>query len=543
MLSVKSKTAETVMILRALNSKISLKLNIFSNLFGSLWTAALGILFVPIYLDYVGVEAYGIIGFFTTVQMFLFVFDFGFSPTFNREIAQLSASESPERTEKIWTLTKTLSGVNALVTLLIAGALVALSPLMASRWVQPETLSVETVMQCFVIMSIGFGCQFPINLYLSGLTGMQRQVTANFLSVGFGTLRSVGAFFVLAFVSPTIQAFLLWQVAVAFLQTAATAIAFYKILPPRTAASGGRFEPALIRRLWRFAAGNAGISLLSLILSQADKIVLSKIISLEEFGYYSITTMVAGLALYTFVGSVHKVSFPEFSAIVAANDEARLRNAYHKNAQMVSVLIIPATFILAFFSREILLLWTRRETIADKTWLLLTLYSIATGLQCLLWIPYGMQLAHGWTKLTFYKDLIGIFVFIPLLVWMVSHYGAIGGAISWIILSSANLFVYMWFMHRRILKNDLLHWYFWDVGLPLAAAAPVVFIGRLSLNSMQTTTTTADVFSLINLFAALSFISLLTFAAAACAAYSIRPIVFQFVSRFFSVRKIIHNKS
>ena len=73
------------------------KANIASNLAGRATGAVLGILFVPVYLRYLGVEQYGIIGFFSTIQALLLLLDGGISPTLTREVARLSRSSEQAR--------------------------------------------------------------------------------------------------------------------------------------------------------------------------------------------------------------------------------------------------------------------------------------------------------------------------------------------------------------------------------------------------------------------------------------------------------------
>lgn len=520
------------MFIRKLTAgKFSLKLTIFSNIFSGVWSAILGILFVPVYLKYVGVEAYGIIGFFTSLQVFLYILDFGLSPTFNREIARLTAVDDPEMNGQIRTLTKTLGRVNWIVTLFIGFILTILSPLLANYWVRVENLSVRTVTECFLIMSLSTMLQFPVSLYTGGLLGLQRQLTSNLINVSCGTLRAFGAVFVLAFISPTTQAFLIWQAVISLVQTSVTAYAFHKSVPK--AAGKAEFDWKLIKQVWQFAAGNTAITFVGLLLMQMDKIVVSKMISLEEFGYYSLPATISSMSLVMLVGSVSTVAYTQFSRLVAQNDEAGLVKAYHQNSQLVAVLIIPVALNLAFFSKEVLYLWTRGDqTIADRSSLLLTVGAVGTGLHCLMWMPHYMQLAHGWTKLSFYKDLIAIFIFVPLLLLLVSRFGAVGGPMGWVILTLSNFTVYIWLMHRRILKGELRNWYFRDIAIPLVSTLAIVAAGRLILKDTQ---------SLPVIFLSLATVGLLSLAAAALSAQTIRQSVFDFVSRRFFVKKAAAN--
>jgi O-antigen/teichoic acid export membrane protein len=104
----------------------------------------------------------------------------------------------------------------------------------------------------------------------------------------------------------------------------------------------------------------------SLILSQADKFVLSRIINLRVFGYYTIAG-VFGTGLVFIVTSVFKTIFPQFSVLVAQGNEEAIIRLYHKGTQLMLLLIVPLASVLALFSVEVLQLWTRNPEVAVET--------------------------------------------------------------------------------------------------------------------------------------------------------------------------------
>jgi O-antigen/teichoic acid export membrane protein len=67
----------------------SLRYNLVANFGGSAWTALMGFLFVPLYIKFIGIEAYGLIGLFFVMQALFAVMDMGLSATASREIARL----------------------------------------------------------------------------------------------------------------------------------------------------------------------------------------------------------------------------------------------------------------------------------------------------------------------------------------------------------------------------------------------------------------------------------------------------------------------
>src|SRR2546423_14959416 len=69
----------------------SLRRDIAVNYASQVYAALIGIAMVPLYLKYMGIEAYGLVGFFAMVQAWSQVLDFGLSQTLGREAAKLNA--------------------------------------------------------------------------------------------------------------------------------------------------------------------------------------------------------------------------------------------------------------------------------------------------------------------------------------------------------------------------------------------------------------------------------------------------------------------
>jgi O-antigen/teichoic acid export membrane protein len=496
----------------------STKSNIFVNFSGRIWIALLSILFVPIYLRYLSIEVYGIIGFFTSLQAILSLLDGGISPTLSREIARLSAF--PKRAHEMRDISRTLEILCWILALIVSGIALLISPLIANYWLQSEQISTETIYQSLMLMSASFAFQWTTNFYVGGFIGLQRQKLYNLVNCISVTFRSVGAFLILAFVSPTIQAFLTWQLLTSLLTALSMAIVYWRCLPK----SEGRakFQLNLLRDVWRYAAGMTGISLVALILTQSDKIILSRLLTLEHFGYYTLAVTLANTAIGMIQGSIGSVFFPQFSQLVAHDDINSLRKLYHKSCQIMSVFVLPVMIVLAVFSFEILQLWTRNEQIATNTYILLTLIAIGTGLQSLMNLPYYIQLAYGMTKIAFYINIGAIILLIPFMIFATTKYGAIGGALTWAILNFLYIVVGLQIMHRVLLQGELKRWYLRDVGIPFAAALLTAIAFRIIIPE-----TTSPVY----IFIILASVTILLFFACVLVLPEIRQILFHQFNR------------
>ena len=456
-----------------------LRKNIIANFGGQATTVLIGILFIPFYVRILGVEAYGLIGFYLSLQTFFTVLDMGLSATLNREFARHSFSDNaPDRRRD---LLRTLEWIYWPVGVLIAIAVSSASLPIAVHWLNPEKLDAMQTARAISLMGLATALQWPISLYDGGFRGLERQVALNSMSAMFALLRSLGALFVLACLSPTLEAFLWWQVIAGVTQTTFYRYALWRMLPPT--GDTPRFNMDLVRHVRQFTLGITGISILSFALTQSDRLILSKIIPLTDLGYYTIACTVAG-ALTAIAGSFFNALFPRYSALVSSGDEHTLIHLYHESSQYIAIAVASVASVLAFFATDILTIWTHNIALARNSGPILSILAVGTALNGLGCLPYALQLAHGWTRLTIYQNIVAVLVVVPTTWWAANHYGGVGAASVWIGLNVGYLTVGIPLMHRHLLRNEMVRWYRTDIIPPVLAAIATAAIAKASLGSI-----------------------------------------------------------
>jgi O-antigen/teichoic acid export membrane protein len=453
-----------------------LKKNIAANFAGSLWTSLMSLLCVPLYIHFMGIEAYGLVGIFATLLAFMPLMDLGLTNTLNREMARLSAQGN--KAKEMRDLLRTLELPYWGLAVLIGVSIVQLSPFIAYRWVYVVALTPATVQRAITIMGIAIGLQWPLSFYSGGLMGLQRQVLLSSINAIIATCRGLGAILILWFISPTIETFFLWQCAVNATHTGLITFFLWSSLSSTREKPCFRFD--LLTNMWQFAAGVTGITMLATIYTQLDKVILSRMLSLEMFGYYSLANAMASY-LYRAVDPVNIAIFPRLTYLTTLESKEELARLYHKSTQLVSVLILPAAAVLAFFSWEILLLWTQNPKTAQSTHLLVSILVLGTALSGLMNTPFTLQLASGWTKLGFAVNLVSVLVLVPLMIVLTNWYGALGAASVWVTLNSGQVLISIPIMHRRLLPTEKWQWYCSDIGLPFAVSFTVASAFRLML--------------------------------------------------------------
>lgn len=455
-----------------------IKKNIAANFAGNMWTGLMGIVFVPIYIHFMGIEAYGLIGTFATLLALFGLLDMGLSTTLNREMARLSVEKNnaQEMRDLVRTLEVPYWAVGALISLIV----IVLSPIIAYQWVNAENLSPKTVQTAIRLMGLAVAFQWPMSFYSGGLMGLQRQVLLNGINAVMATFRGVGAVLILWLVSPSVEIFFSWQIIVSTFHIALIIFFLWRSLPHT--AEPPRFRRKLLLNIWRFAAGMTGITVLSTILMQLDKVILSRMLSLEMFGYYTLAGSVS-MTLYRFISPVFSAIYPRLTNLVALGATDDIIILYHKSAQLMSVIVLPAAVVVALFSEELLLIWTQNPVTTENTHVLVSIFVLGTAINGLMNIPYALQLAFGFTKFGIIGNIISVLVLVPFMIILTKWYGVVGAASVWLILNLGYMFISLPIMHIWLLTSEKWRWYKYDMFIPFIVSLTVAGLGRLFIGT------------------------------------------------------------
>lgn len=445
--------------------------NLMAGVGNSAWTALVGLVATPFYLHYLGVEAYGLIGVFLTMQAMLSLLDLGLSPTMNRETARGIAEGAMDDVRR---LLHSFAVVSWTVALGLGVLLVLAAPLIATHWLRPQDLTSSELGRALALMGIAIACRGPAGLYLGTLNGAQRLVVSSAIGSGYATLAAGGAIAVLSLGSPTIEAFFAWQALAALSYTLALRFAAWRVIDGRRGARAG-IEP--LRRVWRFSAGMGLIAASSVVFTQVDKTLLSTLLPLEAFARYTLAGLLSS-GLYVLVTPMFNAMFPRFSALVAAGDVEQLGELYSLGTRVLATLVFPLAMVLAFFARPLLHLWTGNAGLAAATAPVMVLLTAGTALHAVMYFPYALQLAYGMPRLTMTINAVMIGLLVPMMVALTLVHGEIGAAGAWLLLHVCYLLFGTYMTHRRLLRGHGKRWLLRDVGLPLIASLVVAAIAN-----------------------------------------------------------------
>ncbi len=439
------------------------------------WIALLALVCLPFFIRLLGMEAFGLIGFYYTLQTVLRMLDLGLTPTVIRELARSTGSY--EKATNIVEKASTFESFFAASAAFVAVILFTLSPFLANHWLQNERLSTGTVAVCLALMSVQCGVNWLSTFYQSALLGLERQVSLYSLRAGEATLNSLGALALIIFAGPDIRLVFCWQLVVAAVALCCYWIRYRACLPGQY--RGFNFRIDYLVQVRRFAAGMSAITVLGLILTNMDKLFLSRFLTLEQFGNYSLASYVVSTLFGVLITPIFNVMYPRFSSLAAGGDQS-LGRMYHLTIQVFAVLTGPLLISMILFTQDFLKVWTQSAHVAYVAAGPIAWLSLGWTLNTLMVGPYILQIASGWTSIGVKLTAMLVVIFAPSLVLLTMRFGLNGAAASYAAMNAAYLVMGLTWTHRRLLPGQLGRVVIADIA-PTAIICTLILLVMLSI--------------------------------------------------------------
>jgi O-antigen/teichoic acid export membrane protein len=450
-----------------------LKRNILANFVGNIWVALMGVAFVPVYIKYLGVEAYGLIGLSAVIITTLTFLDLGLSPMLSREMARYRGGN--QSADSICSLLRVVELYTWSIGLLGVVALWFIAPWLATSWIRSESLSPDTVTHALRILALVVVFRLVEGVYRGVLIGLQEQVRVNVLAAGAATLRAVGAIAVLAWWSPSLHAFIWWQGAVAAVSLGFFMACGHAALPHSKVSLDLGIRT--LRASWPFARGMLVSSFLVLGLTQTDKVLLARLLTLSEYGQYSLA-LIASSCVAMAANPIGQALYPRLTELHARGTSEAFVREFHRGAQLVMVAAGSVGIVMIVFADRIMLLWTGDPELVESVSTPVRLLATGSLLNSCMLAVYICQLATGWTALANSVNTVSILLVVPALILVVPRAGMAGAAAIWAALNMGYVLTAAPLTFRRLMPGEMFSWYVHDTVIPLAAGFTVCLMLR-----------------------------------------------------------------
>ncbi len=441
--------------------------NIASSAVSSLYTIFLSLAAIPIWLKLFGDARYGLIGIFLLLMPVIALLDLGFGVASLREASRVKAGVTSR--EDYAHIMRGMEGVFLLLLATMLTSAIAFAPLFVRKWLNlPSGMHAEAV-TATALMFASLLLRWLAIIYRSKLVGFEAiQWVAGF-NVLLATFRFAGAALFTLLTGPDLRTFFAFQVFISLIEAGGFMLKSRSTFRVSDIGFSVRRSLLGLGTVIGFTGAASLGGLIWVAAAQLDKILVMRLLSIADYGHYSIAVIVAG-GISMLAGPLNLSLLPALSRAAALDDISEFHSLFHRFGQINAVILFPLAAMLAFFPAQILTVWTGRQDIGQTWGGVLALYAVAnTVLAFSIFGHYGM-IATGRMKLYIFGIAAFSLVFAMLLRTLIDNHGVLGAAYAWLAVNLAYLFIWNLFVLRCLAPGLAVPWILKDLAIIAAAS-------------------------------------------------------------------------
>jgi O-antigen/teichoic acid export membrane protein len=289
--------------------------------------------------------------------------------------------------------------------------------------------------------------------------------------------------------------FFSYALIIAVLELVVSVVKTYVLLPRLEQPLPLRFDVKPLFPILRFSVSISFLSVVWVLVTQVDKLILSKLLNLSEYGLFTLAAAAAS-GLMVLANPISNAVQPRFARLHAEGNETELIALYRKATQFVSIMVFPVAMVLVFFAKPVIWIWTNDPGVADKIAAVFALYVLGNALLAIAAFAYYLQFAKGDMRLNLYGNVLFLVVQVPSTALATVKYGMIGAGCAWLIARAMFLLLWVPIVHRRFAKGIHLKWLVHDVGYPLLSSMAAALALSLVIPSIPNRTSMAALIGL-----------------------------------------------
>lgn len=427
--------------------KKSLAITFSVQVYSTIVTLAL----TPVLISMVGAEGFGLIGFFLILQTLIQVLDAGVSGTLSRQIAVSKFCLNAYK--------KFLSDFYKIYFgfFIIAFSFFILSMLfsveVSNNWFD-TTLENDLVAYCLSAMSAAIAIKYFSGPLKSGLIGLESHNVIGAINFIAATLRYPGGVLILFLFDNSLKYYFTYQVFVAAFEWLLLQILFY-INSKRVLSKvpvNNDIEPQSLKKLLSLSVQLSVLSILWVIVSQLDKLLLSGIMTLADFGYYSLAVAVSGVIL-TLNIPLSQVLMPRLSSLAGVSGKEEYIKVFVGGLIGAVVLFIPLSLVLFIYGGELVWAWTGDEKAASEAYLYVKWLALGNLVAVFMNFSFLLQFTLKKLKKHVLAYVVYCFLLIPCMIIIVNQYRGEGASFFWFVHNVLFFIVWGGYSFRMYLKK------------------------------------------------------------------------------------------
>lgn len=454
-----------------------------------IYKAILPLLFVPLILEVLGTEKYGMLAFYYMLIGLIGLLDAGISGTFLKFIATNKNSFNNYRKVSMLFL-KTL-----FLFLFVAITLQLLfyinSDYIFTTWLTTKIDRNEGIYSIKII-GIILALLYIKSYLVSFLNGMEKQELVALWGILYSSMFYFGGYLTIKYIDNSLYGFFslmnlvaIFDIIIISIMVLLVYFDHYKRLKrQKKNNSYTDTEKLTFKNMLKFSVQLSGLSIIWVLATQIDKFVLSSYIPLAEYTKYQIAVQLSSIVAI-FSGPISQILLPKLSKLYIEKKSQQYINLYCNSMYIFIFILAPIIPYFFFFGNDLIALWIGNTQLGIEIndyakWLVSSAF-IAATMNFVFILLYSMNQL----KYHFYAYALYSLFTIPLSIFIAKNYGALASA-KFIFIHTLVFMIFWagWQFKKHFSMLILNISLFFTVTIILSSA--IFYFSSLLLNSVQT---------------------------------------------------------
>ncbi|MBV2093661.1 MAG: flippase [Candidatus Thiodiazotropha sp. (ex Codakia orbicularis)] len=384
------------------------------------------IITIPILIDAIGKDRFGLLAISWMFVGYFSLFDFGLGRALTVLVARCLGEE---RHREIPGLVWTAMTMMAVLGVIGFGVIFMLTPwLVGSVLKVPPELQQEAT-KAFYLLSLSI----PFVIITVGLRGViaayQQFGMLTAIRIPMGIFTFVGPVAVLPF-SISLYPIVAVLVAGRFLAVLAHLLLLFRIVPE--IGRRYRLDAAQLRPLFGFGGWVTISNLVVPLMVSMDRFVIGAVLSVTAVAFYT-TPFEVVFRLLVIPTAVMAVLLPAQSTTLAlekGEDRRYSAELFNKGLSYIYIALLPLLLVISVFAYDGLKLWVGEEFAANG-YMVMQWLVVGALLYGLSQVPFSLVQSAGHPDWAAKLHLLELPVYLVVLWWALSNYGILGAAVVW----------------------------------------------------------------------------------------------------------------
>jgi O-antigen/teichoic acid export membrane protein len=246
-----------------------------------------------------------------------------------------------------------------------------------------------------------------------------------------------------------------FQVLVGLIETLIFAFRAYRQMPTPHWYTG--FNWRLVKPIIPFAASMSGTSILWILLTQIDKVQLSELLPLNEYGYFSLVALIT-TGIMMLCNPLAQTLLPRLTVLMAEGRREDMHQLYLAANRFICTFLFPLAALIALHPVALVYSWSGDPSAAEWSRSILPWYALGSAIMAVSTFQFYLQYAYGQMRLHIWYSVISAVITVPAMILAIHFYGALGAAIAWFTLRVVSFALWPTIVHQRLAPGIHSQW-------------------------------------------------------------------------------------